>query len=119
MRLSYNKQTNALNTQLSDSGQCQTTLVQLYKFLQSMRQYTGINILSRLIKKPVFGSSFHYGSTLPMTNTPKQGQTSRTGKLWCSNRVYCVDSSIFPTIPSTTITYSLMANAYRIGVNAN
>ena len=87
---SYNKKTNSCNVQLNDNEQCQKTLNQLYKFLYSIRQYTGINILSRLIKKPVFGSSFHYGSTLPMANKPKQGQTSRTGKLWCSNRVYCV-----------------------------
>jgi choline dehydrogenase-like flavoprotein len=27
-----------------------------------------------------------------------------------------VDASTFPTIPSTTITYTVMANAHRIGM---
>jgi choline dehydrogenase-like flavoprotein len=29
--------------------------------------------------------------------------------------VHVIDSSVFPTIPATTITLSVMANAYRIG----
>jgi hypothetical protein len=28
--------------------------------------------------------------------------------------VHAVDATVFPTIPSTTITYSVMANAHRI-----
>ena len=29
-------------------------------------------------------------------------------------QVHPVDASTFPTLPATTITYSIMANAYRI-----
>jgi choline dehydrogenase-like flavoprotein len=31
------------------------------------------------------------------------------------SRVHVVDASVLPAIPSTTITFSVMANAHRIG----
>tara|TARA_B100001013_G_scaffold181209_1_gene109024 strand:- start:234 stop:398 length:165 start_codon:yes stop_codon:yes gene_type:complete len=29
-------------------------------------------------------------------------------------RIHCIDASVLPSIPATTITLSVMANAYRI-----
>jgi len=33
-------------------------------------------------------------------------------------RIHAIDSTILPSIPATTITYTVMANAYRIGTLA-
>ena len=34
------------------------------------------------------------------------------------SRIHLVDSTTFPTIPSTTITFTVMANAHRIATAA-
>ncbi len=49
-----------------------------------------------------------------MAEEPKELETNRLGKLNQYKRVSIVDSSIFPTIPAQSITFSIMANAYRI-----
>lgn len=61
------------------------------------------------------GKSFHYGGTFPMSADPRPGQSDALGRPAGLERVHLVDSSCFPSIPATTITLSVMANAYRIG----
>lgn len=61
------------------------------------------------------GKSFHFGGTFPMTRTPKRGETDILGRPHGLKRVHLIDSSAFPSIPATTISLTVMANAYRIG----
>ena len=61
------------------------------------------------------GKSFHFGGTFPMSANPRRGQTDTLGRPAGLERVHLVDASCFPSIPATTITLSVMANAYRIG----
>lgn len=61
------------------------------------------------------GSSFHTGGTVPMSNNPNSGQSDPLGRPHGLSRIHLVDASIFPSIPATTITFSAMANAHRIG----
>ena len=42
----------------------------------------------------------------------------RLGRPAGFKRVYVVDSTVFPSIPATTITFTVMANAHRIGTSA-
>ena len=65
------------------------------------------------ITKP--GRSFHTGATFPMTRTPGKFQSDLLGRPYGFERVFIVDSSNFPSLPSTTITLTAMANAHRIG----
>ncbi len=60
------------------------------------------------------GRSFHTGGSFPMTWTPSAFQSDRLGRPHGFERVHIVDSSTFPSIPATTITLSIMANAHRI-----
>ena len=60
------------------------------------------------------GRGFHTGGTFPMRQTPGETETDPLGRLPAFRRVHLVDASIFPTIPATTITYTVMANAHRI-----
>lgn len=113
--LSYCRKSDSLNSFLIENPTLRPLLKTIYSFLKKQKSKTGLTPLPFLSKDSTFGSSFHTGGTLKMASNPKEKQTSINGKLWCSNRVHVVDSSILPTIPSTTITYSLMANAYRIG----
>jgi hypothetical protein len=61
------------------------------------------------------GRGFHSGGTFPMQLHPGPFQTDLLGRPPGWERVHAVDSTIFPTIPATTITFSVMANAHRIG----
>ena len=60
------------------------------------------------------GRGFHSGGTLPMRANPGEFETDPLGRLPGWERIHVVDSSVFPTIPATTITMSVMANAHRI-----
>jgi len=61
------------------------------------------------------GESFHVGGTFPMCETPRATETDTLGRPAGFDRIHAVDSTVFPTIPATTITASIMAMAYRIG----
>ncbi len=60
------------------------------------------------------GKSNHVGGSLPMRHSPSELETDTLGRLPNWNRVHVVDAAIFPSLPATTVTISVMANAYRI-----
>ena len=62
-----------------------------------------------------FGYGFHVGSSFPMSKTPKGRQSDIYGRPYGLKKIHIVDASIFPSIPASTITYTVMANSYRIG----
>lgn len=64
------------------------------------------------------GSSFHCGGILPMRNHPRNGETDVLGRPRGLSRVHIVDASVLPSVPATTITFSVMANAHRIASTA-
>lgn len=68
-----------------------------------------------LLETELPGRSFHSGGTFPMSAGPATGQADALGRPAGCERVHLVDSTVFPSIPATTITFSIMANAYRIG----
>ncbi len=58
---------------------------------------------------------WHYGGTLPMSDTPSNAAYLKAnGELYGVKGVYVVDASGFPSIPGSTIALLTMANAYRI-----
>jgi choline dehydrogenase-like flavoprotein len=61
------------------------------------------------------GRGFHTGGTFPMRSRPRRLETDPEGRPHGFSRLHIVDASIFPTLPATTITLSVMANAHRIG----
>jgi choline dehydrogenase-like flavoprotein len=65
------------------------------------------------IAPPVRG--FHTGGTFPMRKHPRELETDIYGQPSGFPNLHVVDSSILPSIPATTITFSIMANAHRIG----
>ena len=64
------------------------------------------------------GRSYHSGGTFPMRRTPGRLETDTLGQLPSLPRVHFVDATVFPSIPATTITLTVMANAHRIATNA-
>ena len=70
--------------------------------------------LSPMMKIGEPGRGFHTGGTFPMRHKPKDYETDTLGRPSGFKRVHIVDSSIFPSIPASTITLTVMANAHRI-----
>ncbi|MCV2871479.1 hypothetical protein OEZ71_04130 [Defluviimonas sp. WL0050] len=64
------------------------------------------------------GSSFHVGASIPMSAEPKAGESDPLGRPLGWDRLHLIDASSLPAIPATTITFSVMANAHRIGTLA-
>jgi choline dehydrogenase-like flavoprotein len=60
------------------------------------------------------GRGFHCGGSLPMRAQPGNFESDCLGRPSGWSRVHVVDSSVLPTVPATTITFSVMANAHRI-----
>ncbi|MEI9892868.1 MAG: GMC oxidoreductase [Chthoniobacter sp.] len=60
------------------------------------------------------GRSYHSGGTFPMRAQPGKRETDILGQPTGLERVHLLDASVFPSIPATTITLTVMANAHRI-----
>lgn len=64
------------------------------------------------------GRSYHSGGTFPMRAHPGRFETDTLGQPTGLPRVHLLDASVFPSIPATTITLTVMANAHRIATQA-
>ena len=64
------------------------------------------------------GRSFHSGGSFPMRNQPRDLETDKYGRVAGQSRIHLADASTFPSIPTTTITLTAMANAHRIAVTS-
>ena len=63
------------------------------------------------------GSSIHYAGQFPMTTEDKPLTTEPTGRLRGTKSVYIADGAVFGYLPAKGLTFTLMANADRIGNN--
>jgi choline dehydrogenase-like flavoprotein len=61
------------------------------------------------------GRSFHSGGTFPMREKPGEFETDILGRPAGWRRIHAVDATVFPSIAATTITFTAMATAHRIG----
>ena len=64
--------------------------------------------------------SYHFGGSFPHASTPHAGNTmtDRLGRLARWNRIHLIDGSVFPNVPATTFTLTVMANSHRIACEA-
>jgi choline dehydrogenase-like flavoprotein len=64
------------------------------------------------------GKSYHGGATFPMARRPGPRESDELGRPMGLSRVHVVDASVFPNIPATNLTLTVMANAYRIAAES-
>lgn len=83
--------------------------------LTRLAAHTGVIPLIPKLQMELPGSGYHSGGSFPMSAEPQAGETDILGRPYGLRRVHAIDSTILPSIPATTITYTVMANAYRIG----
>jgi choline dehydrogenase-like flavoprotein len=86
--------------------------------LAQVARLAGMIALTPLVRLNPLGSSFHCGGTFPMRGNPNKAETDVLGRPAGFRRVHLIDSSVFPSIPASTITFSVMANAHRIATAA-
>ena len=92
------------------------TIKSILDKIKKNREFTGLYPIILFNKILRAGQSYHCGSTLPMKKKKsKKLCTDLLGRPKNFKRIHCIDASILPSIPATTITLSVMANAYRIG----
>jgi choline dehydrogenase-like flavoprotein len=65
------------------------------------------------------GKSYHFGGSFPHCGGDAGVTGSdRLGRVGGWSRVHLVDASVFPSVPATTFTLTVMANAHRIATEA-
>ncbi len=64
------------------------------------------------------GRGFHIGGAFPMSASPGERASDTLGRPFGWRRIHAVDATVLPSIPATTITLGVMANAHRIGATA-
>jgi len=68
---------------------------------------------------PGYGSSIHYGGTVPMTVEERELTVTPECRLRGTRAVYLVDGSVLPYMPAKALTLTLMANAERVATLLN
>ena len=58
--------------------------------------------------------SYHFGGSFPHGRARATTTTDRQGRLSAWDRIHLVDASVFPSVPATIFTLTIMANAHRI-----
>jgi choline dehydrogenase-like flavoprotein len=90
------------------------TVRAVVKRLHRLRSLTGAVPAAFLLKIAGAGQGYHHGGTFPMRRSPGEFESDVWGRPHGFRRVHAVDSTVFPSLPATTVTLTAMANAHRI-----
>lgn len=74
-----------------------------------------LRVLRLQTMRPGHAASVHYAGTLPMSSSGEELTTGPDGRLARTRGVYVADGSVFPSLPSKGLTFTMMANADRVG----
>jgi len=74
-----------------------------------------LGCLTLRVVEPGHGSSVHYASLLPFSSEEKPLTTDPCGRLRGTRAVYVADGAAFAYLPAKGLTFTLMANANRVG----
>lgn len=104
-----------LTIRANPDRRCDEIIRRLISSLRRHRRAFRATPLAPLLRITPPGRGFHSGGTFPMRTEPSSFESDLQGRPFGFRRVHAVDSTILPSIPATTITFSVMANAHRIG----
>jgi len=114
LTLQFDAESNVVSLRGLNNPITPLTIHKTMSFMRKIFFKTGLFPIPGMLQITVPGRGFHVGSSFPMSLAPKANETDLLGRLNESRLVHIIDASIFPTIPSTTITLTVMANAHRI-----
>jgi choline dehydrogenase-like flavoprotein len=84
------------------------------KISKKFRQLGAFALGKPVMSKP--GADIHYCGTLPMSDkSASLPSTSSEGLIFGTAGLYVVDGAVLPSLPAKNPTFSIMANADRIG----
>jgi choline dehydrogenase-like flavoprotein len=106
---------DALYLQPIANAQTEDMILQVLRKLKGLKGFMRAAPISPLLQIAEPGRGFHSGGSFPMAHAPEPGETDCVGRPYGMGRLHVVDSTVFPSIPATTITLTVMANAYRVG----
>ncbi len=107
-----------LNVVGEESPEIKTILRKVVRKLAGLHGPLGALPLAPLMRPGVPGRGFHSGGVFPMSDNPSQNESDIYGRPAGLQRVHAVDSSVMSSIAATTVTFTAMANAHRIGTLA-
>lgn len=81
-----------------------------------LRCFRKLGCVSTRRIRPGHAASIHYAGTFPMTREDRELTTDLDGRLRGTSAVYLADGSSFGRLPAKALTFTMMANANRIGV---
>lgn len=116
INMSIEKKTNEIHLEAVLNPHTEATIKLLKKSLSKHYMELGMFPIKGMMKVSKIGKSFHYGGVMPMRINPGVQETDLFGRPYGLKRWHIVDSTIFPSIPAGSITYTVMANAYRIAM---
>jgi choline dehydrogenase-like flavoprotein len=106
---------DVLHTRVEDRADVHVAHRHFFKRLSRLMARCGCFTLPFLARHGKRGESFHIGGSLPMKVRPQRElDTNLHGTPMGFSRVHVVDSSVFPSVPGTTVGLLAMANATRI-----
>jgi choline dehydrogenase-like flavoprotein len=105
----------AIKAEALSNTQTREVVERVYRYLNRHSRKLGFIPIPGQLHMSEVGRGFHSGGSFPMQDKPQTNFASdRFGRPKPFQQIHVVDASVFTTIPSTTITLSTMANAYRI-----
>ncbi len=90
----------------------------LVRCLAGLWRQLGMVPLPALVQIGQPGKGNHIGGSLPMRRVPGELETDTLGRPPGWERVHIIDAAVLPSVPATTVTLSVMANAHRIATAA-
>ena len=106
---------DVLQLQAEPHPETRPRIQKLLRALLRQSHRLGGMVVPPMLQVPQPGRGFHSGGSLPMRPSPGKFESDVLGRPHGWSRVHVVDASVLPSIPATTITFSVMANAHRIG----
>ena len=85
-------------------------------FAGALRKFKKVGIIPLSIfgKTSTKGESYHFGAQFKSNNSIKENSSDLLGRIANLKNSYIIDSSVLPVVNTGPITYSVMANSYRI-----
>ena len=98
------------------SPEADAILRRVVRKLMGLQGSLGALPLLPLLRPGLPGRGFHSGGVFPMRERPSSITESDVyGRPAGFRRIHAVDSTVMPSIAATTVTFTAMANAHRIG----
>lgn len=116
-KLEKSGDTTRLVLDASENSATRPLIRALVKKMNTLSRELGGWVLSPLVTVAVPGEGNHYGSSFPMSRSPGQYQTDLLGRPHGLKKIHVIDASVLPSIPATSVTFTIMANAHRIAAH--